>query len=524
MKAPTESEERFRALVQYASDIITILGVDGTVLYESPALERLLGYRPEELIGTNAFNYIHPDDVEQVLSVFAQTLKTGGVGPLVEFRFRHADGSWRHLEAVGNSLVEDPNVRGVVVNSRDITERKQAEEGLRFQRALLEAQTEASIDGILVVSTEGEMLSFNQRFVEMWDIPKKVIQARSDDAALRSVVDKLVDPQGFLGRIAYLYDHPSEESRDEILLKDGRTFDRYSAPVRGKDGTYHGRVWYFRNITERKRAEGEIRRLNETLESRVEERTAQLEAALGEIKLLNEQLEQRVRQRTAQLEAINEELESFSYSVSHDLRAPLRSINGFSEALLEDYADKLDEEGRDYLGRVKAASERMGHLIDGLLELSRVTRSKMSRERIDLSALATSVAQELKQSHTEREVELVVENGLVAEGNERLLRVALENLLRNAWKFTATQPQARIEFGLAEHEGTPAYFVRDNGVGFDMAYSDKLFGAFQRLHGESEFPGTGIGLATVQRIIRRHGGSVWAEGAVGQGATFYFTL
>src|SRR5215216_1747471 len=316
------------------------------------------------------------------------------------------------------------------------------------------------------------MLSFNQRFVEMWDIPKEVIQARSDDAALRSVVDKLVDPQGFLGRIAYLYDHPSEESRDEILLKDGRTFDRYSAPVRGKDGTYHGRVWYFRNITERKRAEGEIRRLNETLESRVEERTAQLEAALGEIKLLNEQLEQRVRQRTAQLEAINEELESFSYSVSHDLRAPLRSINGFSEALLEDYADKLDEEGRDYLGRVKAASERMGHLIDGLLELSRVTRSKMSRERIDLSALAKSVAQELKQSHAEREVELIVENGLVAEGNERLLRVALENLLRNAWKFTATQPQARIEFGLAEHEGTSAYFVRDNGVGFDMAYSD----------------------------------------------------
>src|SRR5215213_7698698 len=165
MKAPTESEERFRALVQYASDIITILGVDGTVLYESPALERLLGYRPEELIGTNAFNYIHPDDVEQVLSVFAQTLKTGGVGPLVEFRFRHADGSWRHLEAVGNSLVEDPNVRGVVVNSRDITERKQAEEGLRFQRALLEAQTEASMNGIFFAPPEGKIFLLNHLFL-----------------------------------------------------------------------------------------------------------------------------------------------------------------------------------------------------------------------------------------------------------------------------------------------------------------------------------------------------------------------
>jgi light-regulated signal transduction histidine kinase (bacteriophytochrome) len=245
---------------------------------------------------------------------------------------------------------------------------------------------------------------------------------------------------------------------------------------------------------------------------------------LKEIKLLNEELEQRVQQRTAQLEATNEELESFSYSVSHDLRAPLRSINGFSEALLEDYGDRLEDEGRDYLGRVKAASERMGHLIDGLLELSRVTRSKMSRERIDLSALAMSVIQELKQRHPERQVEIVIENGLVAEGNERLLRVALENLLSNAWKLTGNQPHARIEFGSAEHESASVYFVRDNGSGFDMAYSDKLFGAFQRLHKVSEFPGTGIGLATVQRIIRRHGGSVWGEGAVGQGATFYFTL
>jgi PAS domain S-box-containing protein len=526
MKALPQSEDRFRSLVQYASDIITILDAEGTIVYESPAIERLLGYRSEELIGTNAFNYVHPEDVERVFGVFAQTLKAGGVSPLVEFRFRHADGSWRHLEAIGNSLLEDPSVRGMVVNSRDITERKRAEERLRFQKVLLEAQTEASIDGVLVVSIEGKMISFNQRFVEMWGIPEEVVETRSDEAALQAVMDKLVDPQEFLARVAYLYEHPSEESRDEILLKDGRTFDRYSAPVRGKgeDGSHYGRVWYFRDITERKRAEREIHRLNETLESRVAERTAQLEAALDEIQLLNEQLEQRVRQRTAQLEAINEELESFSYSVSHDLRAPLRSINGFSEALLDDYGDKLDEEGRDYLGRVKAASEHMGRLIDDLLNLSRVSRSKMSHERIDLSALAKSIGQELEQSHPEREVELVVEDGLVAEGDERLLRVALENLLRNAWKFTGKRPQARIEFGLAEHEGTPAYFVRDNGVGFDMAYSNKLFGAFQRLHRESEFPGTGIGLATVQRIMRRHGGSVWAEGALGQGATFYFTL
>jgi PAS domain S-box-containing protein len=524
MKALPESQITLRSLVQYASDIITIMDPNGTIVYQSPAIERLLGYRVEELIGANAFEYIHPEDVDRVLGIFIQTLKSGGVSPLVEFRFRHADGSWRHLEAIGNSLLEDANVGGMVVNSRDITERKRAEEALRFQKALLEAQSEASIDGILVVSTEGKITSFNQRFIEMWQISEEVISTRSDEAALQAVLDKLINPQEFLARVAYLYEHTDEESRDEILLKDGRTFDRYSAPVKGKDGAYHGRVWYFRNITERKRAEEEIRRLNETLESRVEERTVQLKAALDEIKLLNEHLEQRVEQRTAQLKAINEELESFSYSVSHDLRAPLRSINGFSQALLEDYEDKLDEEGRDCLGRVKAASEHMARLIDDLLDLSHMTRSEMSNERVDLSALTRSFAKELKQSDPEREVEFVVEDGIVAEGDQRLLRVVLENLLRNAWKFTGNQPRARVEFGLTELEGTPTYFVRDNGVGFDMAYADKLFGAFQRLHGANEFPGTGIGLATVQRIIRRHGGSVWAEGAVGQGATFYFTL
>jgi PAS domain S-box-containing protein len=524
MKALPKGEEWFRSLVQYASDIITILDAEGTILYESPAIGRLLGYQTHELVGTNVFNYVHPEDVERVLATFVQTVNAGGVSPLVEFRFRHADGSWRHLEAIGNSLLEDPTVGGMVVNSRDITERKRAEEELRFQKTLLEAQSEASIDGILVVSTEGRIVSFNRRFVEMWEIPEEIITSRSDNAALQAVLDKLTDPQTFLARVIYLYEHPNEESRDEILLKDGRTFDRYSTSVKSEDGVYHGRVWYFRDITEHKRAESEIRRLNQTLENRVTQRTAQLEAALDEIQQLNEQLEQRVQQRTAQLEAINEELESFSYSVSHDLRAPLRSINGFSQALLEDYESELDEEGRDYLGRVKAASEHMGRLIDDLLSLSRTTRSEMSHERVDLSALVESIVQELKQSQPDREVELIVEEGLVAEGDQRLLRVALENLLRNAWKFTSKQPQTRIEFGLTDHKGTSAYFVRDNGAGFDMAYSHKLFGAFQRLHGATEFPGTGIGLTTVQRIIRRHGGSVWAEGAVGLGTTFYFTL
>jgi signal transduction histidine kinase len=236
------------------------------------------------------------------------------------------------------------------------------------------------------------------------------------------------------------------------------------------------------------------------------------------------ELERRVAERTAELAAINSELEAFAYSVSHDLRAPLRGIDGFSQALLEDYADKLDAVGQDYLRRVQAASQHMGQLIDDLLKLSRVTRAEAYHEPVELSALAQMVATDLQQQEPERQVEFVIAEGLIAKGDARLLRVVLENLLGNAWKFTAKNPRARIEFGSARNNGNLAYFVRDDGVGFNMAYANKLFGAFQRLHSATEFEGTGIGLASVQRIIHRHGGRVWAEGEVEKGATFYFTL
>ncbi len=235
-------------------------------------------------------------------------------------------------------------------------------------------------------------------------------------------------------------------------------------------------------------------------------------------------LNENLKQHAAQLEAANKELEAFSYSVSHDLRAPLRSIDGFSQALLEDYGGKLDAEGRDYLGRVRAGSQHMAQLIDDMLNLSRVTRQEMRLEDVDLSALAKSIAAELKNSSPERNVDFVITEGLAVEGDGRLLRAALDNLLANAWKFTGKQPRARIEFGTGQKDGRLVYFVRDNGAGFDMAYADKLFGVFQRLHKASDFPGTGVGLATVQRVIHRHGGRVWAEGRKGQGATFYFTI
>jgi light-regulated signal transduction histidine kinase (bacteriophytochrome) len=296
---------------------------------------------------------------------------------------------------------------------------------------------------------------------------------------------------------------------------DGKNFEAEWRVI-WPDGSVHwlaGRAVVFRDekgkplrllgvnidITERKQAEEQILRLNE-------------------------ELEQRVANRTVQLEAANKELEAFSYSVSHDLRAPLRHINGFSQALLDDYSDKLDEEGQRFLHEVRGASQEMAQLIDDVLQLARVTRSEMRHEVANLSELAQSVVAELRQREPDRNVAVEIEEGLSAHGDKRLIRILLINLLGNAWKFTSKHAQAKIAFRRDRQDGETVYSVCDNGAGFDMAYADKLFGAFKRLHTTDEFEGTGIGLATVLRIVNRHGGRVWAEGAVGQGATFYFTL
>ena len=271
---------------------------------------------------------------------------------------------------------------------------------------------------------------------------------------------------------------------------------------------------------------------------RIEDQNRALRASQDELQRYANELEQRVEARThelqerhealrrnaAELLAANSELDAFAYSVSHDLRAPLRSIDGFSQVLLEDYATKLDESGQDSLRRVRAASQRMGILIDDLLKLARVTRAEMRTEPVDLSDMARDIVNELQRTAPERQVACAIAPGLTAEGDARLLRVVLDNLLRNSWKYTAKQPEPRVEFGSVEANGGRAFMVRDNGAGFDMKYADKLFGVFQRLHSAADFEGTGVGLATVRRIINRHGGRIWAEGAVGQGATFYFTL
>ncbi|MBI4319778.1 MAG: hypothetical protein HY675_14915 [Chloroflexi bacterium] len=268
-----------------------------------------------------------------------------------------------------------------------------------------------------------------------------------------------------------------------------------AAPILDQDGNILGAILVFRDATERRRAQAERERLLVELE-----------------------------RRATELAAANQELEAFAYSVSHDLKAPLRTVDGFSQMLLEDYADRLDDQGKEYVHIVRQGSQRMAQLIDDLLSLSRINRSEMIRQQVDLSELAQRAAIDLKRSQPERRVEFAIAPGLLVDGDARLLRVALENLLGNAWKFTSHHRTATIQLGKEDRQGQAVYYIRDDGAGFDPAFAGKLFSAFKRLHNDDEFPGNGIGLATVQRIIHRHGGQIWAEGAVERGATFYFTI
>jgi PAS domain S-box-containing protein len=350
--------------------------------------------------------------------------------------------------------------------------------------------------------------------------PVALLQIRADgtiewaNSAGLSLLD--YPPQDYVGKnAAEFHADPSEGEKVLACLARGETLREHQATLRARDGSLrnvlissstdmeNGRFLrarlFTRDVTGRRRAEEEIHRLNQ-------------------------ELEQRVQQRTAQLEATNKEMESFSYSVSHDLRAPLRALRGFTEVLLEVHASQLDSRGQDFLRRACAASFQMERLIEDILKLAQVSRADIQTEEVNLSLLAGDIAGELANSDSSRTAQFVIAPDCLARGDSRLIRVALDNLLRNAWKFSGKRSDARIEFGKATNGHEPAFFVRDNGAGFDMAYAKRLFGVFQRLHAASEFPGTGVGLATVQRIINRHGGRAWATGAVNQGATFYFTL
>jgi PAS domain S-box-containing protein len=379
---------------------------------------------------------------------------------------------------------------------RDIRHRQKAEQAVTYERDLLQSLIDNIPDNIYFKDTASRFIRINRasaRFFNLASVKDAIGKTDFDfqppDLAKQFFAEEqhiVTSKQATVERIEF-NPHP-----------DGRTrwLSSTKVPISNAGGEVIGIVGISRDITSRKLAEDEINKLNENL-----------------------------KRRTADLQAKNQELEAFSYSVSHDLRTPLRSIDGFSQALLEDYSDRLDNMGQSYLHRVRAATQRMSQIIDDLLELSRVTRAEMKHDEVNLSALARQIADELQKMSDKRQAEFVIAKSLTVVGDGHLLRIALENLMGNAWKFSEQRPEVHIEFGsTTQPDGQKVYFVRDNGVGFDMTYIDKLFGAFQRLHSTTEFPGTGIGLATVERIIRRHNGRIWAEGTVNKGATFYFTL
>lgn len=372
-----------------------------------------------------------------------------------------------------------------IERERMLEELRRKDRDLQAANASLAELVEKNADAILVLDKAGRILFANEAASQLLG---------------RSLQDLLDEQFGLPG---------TGDVVTEVEIVRPASKEPQYAEARFVELIWRGMDGYLatlRDITERKRAEETLKSLNAEL----------AEAKIG--------LEKAVAFRTAELEAANAELEAFSYSVSHDLMAPLRSMAGFCQALQEDYSEALDEQAGDYIRRIVIASRRMAELIEDLLLLSRVSRRPLDRDRIDLSALAEDILADLKGSEPGRHVDVAIAPGLTAIGDRTLIRTVLENLLGNALKYSGERSKVRIEVGVVPNGGSPAYFVRDNGAGFDMTYADKLFKPFQRLHSESEFAGTGIGLASVARIVRRHGGSVWAEGEPDKGATFFFTL
>jgi PAS domain S-box-containing protein len=499
--------EFLRSVIDTGPNMIFVKDADGVFTLANRALAEAYGTTVEELEGKTDADF-NPDAeaVAAYREMDRRTLAALGETFVAEEAFRNPDGTVRWLQTWKRPIPSPDGSRYEVLGvASDITARKRAEEELRnSEKRLTHAQSTAHLGYADTDLRTGRMFWSDELYRILGYEPQSF--APTKERYLSRIHPD--DAPAFQKALKELLQNGSpSESEYRIVRPDGSVRWVYGQRETAYDA--QGRPIHLLgtvlDITERKEAEEALRELNTTLERRVEERTAQLASA-------------------------NRELEAFSYSVSHDLRAPLRTIDGFSQALLEDYADALDETGRDYLHRIRRGSQHMGQLIDDLLSLSRVTRADLQRGMVDLSVLAAEVAERLRQGDPDRaaRVEMVIASGVCACGDDRLLGIAIENLIGNAWKYTARHERARIEFGVTRRDDRSAretvYFVRDDGAGFDMAYAEKLFGVFQRLHKPSEFDGTGVGLATVQRIVHRHGGRIWAEAAPEQGATFYFTL
>ena len=495
------SEERWKFALEGAGDGVWDWNALTNKVAFSQRWKEQLGYTEAD-IGDDLEEWskrVHPEDMAQVMADLQPHLDGKSPTYVNEHRMLCKDGSWKWILDRGMVVrrAADGKALRVIGTHSDISERRRADDVLRESESKYRRLIESAPDIVYVFSSRRGGIFYSPRV-------EAVLGYKSDEFYARP----------FLWSESIHPDDVDAVKRAVASAKGGKSF---AVEYRIKDarGAWH---WFLDRSTEVHSANGEL--LIEGLVTDITERK-QIEDRNRQISV---ELEQLVAQRTHELQVANRELESFSYSVSHDLRAPLRAIEGFSSLLESEYATQLDERAKDYCRRVRGGATRMALLIDDMLSLSGISRQEMHHGQVNLSALAQETADELQLAEPERRVEWVIAPQISAEGDSSLMRIALQNLMSNAWKYSSKREIARIEFGVGQWNGRPAFFVRDNGEGFDMVYADKLFGAFQRLHSREEFPGTGIGLATVARIIRRHGGTVGAEGKVHEGATFYFTL
>jgi PAS domain S-box-containing protein len=496
-------EERNLATLQSIGDGVISTDASGRVTQMNPTAQALTGWGEAEALGqplAPVFRIVNEETRAAVESPVDRVLREGKVVGLANHTVLIAkDGAERPIADSGAPIRNTAgDVTGVVLVFRDQSEKRRAEKEVAVAQERFRTFFDNAPIGKCMTAPDGKLVRVNAAFVGMLGYSIEEMQTISF-VSITHPEDLAESRECVRALLAGERDTWVMEKR--YLAKDGHhVWTQVTTRLQRdeKQRPLHF-LTHILDITERKVAEEKIR-------------------------TLNKELDQRVVARTVELTAANKELEAFAYSVSHDLRAPLRGIDGFSKALSEDYQDKLDATAIDYINRVRAGTQRMGMLIDDLLKLSRMTRAEMHHQHLDLGELGRKIALELQHDDPDRRVDFEVSHGLTARGDRALLQAALENLLRNAWKFTGHREHARIELGVTEHAGERVYYVRDDGAGFDMAYVDKLFGPFQRLHDTTEFPGSGIGLAIVQRVILRHGGRIWAEGEVDKGATFYFTL